>query len=203
METSRTNAQYKRNGRYNLSYEIEWILSVLWFFFRTTDTTYTTDTTIWKPGLSCFTTPIFFSCILSGIVILLVDNFSRDFAFYGLQNFSKLQPFSRRQGLFYEASWGKKGVALNTLSQLCYQCIITQVDFRDQHILVFRFSQFVTVVKQTFVGMAQSVLSTRVDSSVFVPLDIRARFVMVRINAFHGNILIHDPWFHSNIFFNF
>ena len=46
METSRTNAQYKRNDRYNLLYEIEWILSVLWFFFRTT------DTTIWKPGFN-------------------------------------------------------------------------------------------------------------------------------------------------------
>ena len=33
METSRTNAQCKRNDRYNLSYEIEWILSVLWIFF--------------------------------------------------------------------------------------------------------------------------------------------------------------------------
>ena len=33
METSRTNAQYKRNDRYNLLYEIEWILSVLWIFF--------------------------------------------------------------------------------------------------------------------------------------------------------------------------
>ena len=38
METSRTNAQYKRNDRYNLLNEIEWILSVLWIFFRTTDT---------------------------------------------------------------------------------------------------------------------------------------------------------------------
>ena len=48
METSRTNAQYKRNDRYNLLlYEIEGILSVLWIFFRTTDTK---DTTIWKPG---------------------------------------------------------------------------------------------------------------------------------------------------------
>ena len=33
METSRTNAQYKRNDRYNFLYEIEWILSVLWIFF--------------------------------------------------------------------------------------------------------------------------------------------------------------------------
>ena len=33
MESSRTNAQYKRNDRYNLLYEIEWILSVLWIFF--------------------------------------------------------------------------------------------------------------------------------------------------------------------------
>ena len=33
METSRTNAQYKRNYRYNLLYEIEWILSVLWIYF--------------------------------------------------------------------------------------------------------------------------------------------------------------------------
>ena len=48
METSRTNAQYKRNDRYNVLYEIEWILSDLWNFFRTTDTT---DTTIRKPGL--------------------------------------------------------------------------------------------------------------------------------------------------------
>ena len=33
MEISRTNAQCKRNDRYNLLYEIEWILSVLWIFF--------------------------------------------------------------------------------------------------------------------------------------------------------------------------
>ena len=33
METSRTTAEYKRNDRYNLLYEIEWILSVLWIFF--------------------------------------------------------------------------------------------------------------------------------------------------------------------------
>ena len=33
METSRTNAQYKRNDRYNLLYEIEWILSVLRIVF--------------------------------------------------------------------------------------------------------------------------------------------------------------------------
>ena len=33
METSRTNAQYKRNDVYNLLYKIEWILSVLWIFF--------------------------------------------------------------------------------------------------------------------------------------------------------------------------
>jgi len=33
METSRANAQYKRNDRYNLLYEIKWILSVLWIFF--------------------------------------------------------------------------------------------------------------------------------------------------------------------------
>ena len=33
MEISRTNAQYKRNDGYNLLYEIEWILSVLWIFF--------------------------------------------------------------------------------------------------------------------------------------------------------------------------
>ena len=33
METSRTNAQYKRNVRDNSLYEIEWILWVLWFFF--------------------------------------------------------------------------------------------------------------------------------------------------------------------------
>ena len=33
METSRTNAQYKRNDRYNLLYEIEWILSGVWIFF--------------------------------------------------------------------------------------------------------------------------------------------------------------------------
>ena len=31
--TSRTTAQYNRNDRYNVLYEIEWILSVLWFFF--------------------------------------------------------------------------------------------------------------------------------------------------------------------------
>ena len=40
MENSRTNAQYKRNDRYNFLYEIEWILSVCpMIFFRTTDTT--------------------------------------------------------------------------------------------------------------------------------------------------------------------
>mgnify|MGYP007058643001 CR=1 FL=1 len=50
METSHTNAQYKRNDRYKLLYDIEWILSVL--FFRTLDTTDTTDTTLWKPGLN-------------------------------------------------------------------------------------------------------------------------------------------------------
>ena len=33
METSRTTAQYNRNDRYNVLYEIEWILSVLWIFF--------------------------------------------------------------------------------------------------------------------------------------------------------------------------
>ena len=33
METSRTNAQYKRNDIYNFLYEIEWILSVLWILF--------------------------------------------------------------------------------------------------------------------------------------------------------------------------
>ena len=33
MESSRTNAEYKRNDRYNVLYEIEWILSVLWIFF--------------------------------------------------------------------------------------------------------------------------------------------------------------------------
>ena len=33
METSCTNAQYNRNNRYNLLYEIELILSVLWIFF--------------------------------------------------------------------------------------------------------------------------------------------------------------------------
>ena len=33
METSRKNAQYKRNDRYNLLYEIEGILSVLRIFF--------------------------------------------------------------------------------------------------------------------------------------------------------------------------
>ena len=46
METSRKDAQYKRNDGYNVLYEIEWILSMN--FFRTTDTI---DTTIWKPGL--------------------------------------------------------------------------------------------------------------------------------------------------------
>ena len=33
METSRTNAQYKRNDRYNLLYEIEWILYLSYEFF--------------------------------------------------------------------------------------------------------------------------------------------------------------------------
>ena len=33
METSRTNAQYRRNDRYSFLYAIEWILSVLWIFF--------------------------------------------------------------------------------------------------------------------------------------------------------------------------
>ena len=68
METSRTNAQYKRNDRYNFLYEIEWILSVLLIFFRTTDTTDTTDTTIWKPG---FCKGFFFHFTQEGLVCVI------------------------------------------------------------------------------------------------------------------------------------
>lgn len=47
----------------------------------------------------------------------------------------------------------------------------------------FSIPQLVTAVSQTFVEMAQSVLSMTMDSSVFVPLDTRAHSVMVRISA--------------------
>ena len=49
METSCTTTQYNRNDRYNVLYEIEMNSICHMNFFRTTDTT---DTTIWKPGLS-------------------------------------------------------------------------------------------------------------------------------------------------------
>ena len=50
METSRTNAQYKRNDIYTLVVRDRMNSICPMGFFRTTDTTDTTDTTIWKPG---------------------------------------------------------------------------------------------------------------------------------------------------------
>ena len=52
METSRINAQYKRNDNIQLFVRDRMNSICPMKFFRTTDTTDTTDTTIWKPGFT-------------------------------------------------------------------------------------------------------------------------------------------------------
>ena len=61
METSRTDAQYKRNDIYTLVVRDRMNSICPMSFFRTTDTTDTTDTTIWKPGLKLYLSHEFFS----------------------------------------------------------------------------------------------------------------------------------------------
>ena len=52
METSRANAQYKRNDRYKFVVRDRMNSIGPMNFFRTTDPTDATDTTIWKPGFN-------------------------------------------------------------------------------------------------------------------------------------------------------
>ena len=51
METSRTNAQYKKKRQIQLVVRDRMNSICPMNFFGTADTTDTTDTTIWKPGL--------------------------------------------------------------------------------------------------------------------------------------------------------